>query len=313
MKQLKLFLTTAVCASVCALGLIAQAADEFVTVTFRPEVKKPFIEALSKTFKTTPKQMGPLVWSFKVPPLRTRGQYAELFASLAYVTDTDPVPAYVVADHINPQAVNVQPYNPGTPVKSTDYLPNEFLVKFKANATPDDIRFINSHHGVSQLSVISGIKVHRLRLPQNLSVEDAVKLYGQSPLVEYAEPNYRMKIPTPVTSGAPSTNAQGAPATDPQGAAASPAPANNQNQIPNGTAIITPIPLDGGNQIIVDFRPDTRPETLVLFHQIYGTREVEKRSFYSYRLQLPQSMNANKAVRILMLHPAVIHVQRLYS
>lgn len=312
MKQIKLFFTTLVCASLCSLGAVALAADEFVTVTFRPEVKKPFIETLSKTFKTTPQQIGPQVWKFKVPPLRTRGQYAELFASLAYVTDTDPVPAYVVADHINPQAVNIQPYNPGTPVKSTDYLPNEFLVKFKATATPDDIRFINSHHGVSQLSVISGIKVHRLRLPQNLSVEEAVKLYGQSPLVEYAEPNYRMKIPTPVTSGAPSTNAQGAPSPGPS---SSPAAGNatNQNQIPNGTAIITNIPLDGGNQIIVDFRPDTRPETLALFHQIYGTREVEKRSFYSYRLQLPQSMNANKAVRILMLHPAVIHVQRLYS
>lgn len=307
MKQIKLFFTTAVCASLCAWGLVAQAADEFVTVTFRPEVKKPFIEALSKTFKTTPKQVSPLVWKFKVPALRTRGQYAELFASLAYVTDTDPVPAYVVADHINPQAVNIQPFNPATPVKSTDYLPNEFLVKFKANATPDDIRFINSHHGVSQLSVISGIKVHRLRLPENLSVEEAVKLYSQSPLVEYAEPNYRMKIPTPVASGAPS------PAPSASGEPQANGNATNQNQIPNGTAIITPIPLDGGNQIIVDFRPDTRPETLAFFHQIYGTREVEKRSFYSYRLQLPPQMNPNKAVRILMLHPAVIHVQRLYS
>jgi hypothetical protein len=301
MRHIKLLLTSFVCA--ISLGSPALAADEFVTVTFQPQIQKSFVQMLSQTFKTpAPQQVSANVWKFKIPALRTRNQYAELFASLAYVADTDPVPAYQVADHINPQAVNIQPVNPVTPVKSTDYVPHEFLVKFKASATSEDIQFLNTHNGVNQLSVISGIQVHRLRLPQNLSVEEAVKLYNQSGIVEYAEPNYRMKIPTPVTSTPPNTANPVASATP-----------SNSTQIPNGTAVVTQIPMDGGNQIIVDFRPNTTPETLKLFHQIYGTREVEKRSFYSYRLQLPMTMNPNKALRILMLHPAVIHVQRLYS
>jgi hypothetical protein len=297
MKHLKIFVISGIC--LLALSMPALAREEFVTVTFRPGIDKPFVQMLAETFKSpAPRQTGPQTWVFKVPTLRTRNQYAELFASLVSVSATDPAPIYQVADHINPTAVNIQPYQPGTPVKSTDYVPRELLVKFKPEASAADIRFINSHHGAAVLSVVSGIKVHRLRLPAGLSVEEAVARYGKSPLVEYAEPNYRMKVPSPVPSGS------GVPVT---------ASSTPGSQIPNGTALVTQIPLDGGNQIIVDFRPGTPLDKIAQFHLIYGTREVEKRSHYSYRLQLPQGLNPGLAVRIFMLHPAVVHVQRLYA
>lgn len=295
MKCIKQFLISCLCVVGCALPAFAR--DEYVKVTFRAEVSPAFIEMLSQTFRTpAPRQMGPQTWIFKVPVLRTRNQYAELFAHLPAVAHTDPVPSYQVADQLQPTAVNVQPYQPPVPVKSTDYVPRELLVKFKPEARPEDIRFINSHHGAHTLSIISGIRVHRLRLPAHLSVEEAVRLYTQSPLVEYAEPNYRMKIPAPVASGSPV-----------------PVPGNTSSSLPSGTALITQIPLDGGQQVIVDFKPGTSPHQIAQFHLIYGTREVEKRSHYSYRLQLPQGLNSAVAQRIFMLHPAVIHVQRLYS
>lgn len=302
MKHIKQLLVFCLCALTCAAPALAR--DEFVTVTFRAETTPAFIELLGQTFQTAaPRQTGPQTWVFKVPPLRTRNQYAELFANLLAVERTDPLPNYQVADHISPIAVNAQPYQPPAQVKSSDYVPHELLVKFKTEARPEDIRFINSHHGVSTISVISGLRVHRLRLPASLSVEEAVRLYAQSPLVEYAEPNYRMKIPNPVTSALPGPSS--APSASPS--------AGNSAQFPGATALITQIPLDGGNQVIVDFKPGTPLNQVAQFHLIYGTREVEKRSHYSYRLQLPPGLNPGVAQRILMLHPAVVHVQRLYS
>ncbi|PIQ27892.1 hypothetical protein COW36_08750 [bacterium (Candidatus Blackallbacteria) CG17_big_fil_post_rev_8_21_14_2_50_48_46] len=305
MKSIKLFLTS--CIFSLTLSQSVLAADQFVTVTFRPEVQTSFVEMLGETFKAPhPQNKGNHTWVFKIPSLRTRNQYAELFASLGSVASTDPAPIYQVADHINPTAVNIQPVNPGQPVKTSDYMPGELLVKFKPEASASDIKFLTTHYNASTLSVISGIHVHRLRLPQGMSVEEAKALFSKSPLVEYAEPNFKMKLPDPVSS--PQAGASPAPT-----ASNTPATVGNQTQIPNGTAIVTQIPLDGGNQMIIDFKPGTTAETIAKFHKIYGTREVEKRSFYSYRLQLPLHLNPGLAVRVLMLHPAVINVQRLYS
>ena len=71
--------------------------------------------------------------------------------------------------------------------------------------------------------------------------------------------------------------------------------------------------LDGGGQMLLTFRPQTPATHVALFHQIYGTRAVRQESFYEYRIQLPQGMNPNRALRIFMLYPNVINVQRLYS
>ncbi len=269
-----------------------------VEVTFQPGVKAVAVQEISAAFSAPAKQIQGQRWAFQVPALKTQDQFAELFASLALVSSTNPIPIYKVADQIQPQAVNIQPVAPTTSERTSTFMPEELLVKFKANASPEDIRFINSHHDANVLSRIAGIDVYRLKLPQGSSVQEAIQAYSQSPLVEYAEPNYRMGIPTPVAS--PS----GVPA---------PSPSANSNGIPNGTLVATRIPLDGGGQMLIHFRPGTPDPSIQKFHRIYGTREVKKESFYSYRIQLPAGLNPHVAARVFKLYPRVSDVQKLYS
>lgn len=299
MKRLTLLLGLIFAFFLLAGNAAAQARDQ-VKVTFKAATAKNFVQTLSTTFRARIiQQEGSLTYLFEVPALKSRDQYAELFASLPSVASTDPVPLYKIADHIQPQALHVQPVAPGAnfpdgsqPVGDPSaYLPNELLVKFRAGVSADDIRFLNQTYGASQLSRISGIDVYRLRLPQNLSVEEAIALYGQSDLVEYAEPNYRMGLPRPPADAA----------------------AGNVPPLPGGTAAITPIPLDGGGQMLVYFKPGTANENVQRFHQIFGTREVKKQSFYAYRVQLPAGLNPAVAARIFKLYPHTSNVQRLYS
>jgi len=296
------FLSVSFTASPVTATAVQAAEARTVEVTFQPGVKEDAIREISNAFSSPAKQLQGQRWVFTVPALKTQDQFAELFASLAIVSSTNPVPVYKIADHIKPQAVNLQPVTQAIPERSAAYMPGEILVKFKANASPEDIRFINAHHDANVLSRIAGIDVYRLKLPQGVSVEEALKAYSQSPLVEYAEPNQRVNLPTPVTSPSPGVS--------PNPAAS---PSANTSGIPNGTMVATQIPMDGGGQMLVHFRPGTSDSTIQKFHRIYGTRVAKKESFYSYRIQLPAGLNPSVAVRIFKLYPGVGDVQQLYS
>ncbi|MBI5232856.1 MAG: S8 family serine peptidase, partial [Deltaproteobacteria bacterium] len=75
-----------------------------------------------------------------------------------------------------------------------DYVPDELIVKFKADVTTLDMDALNAKIGVQIIRHFRLIDAHLLKLPQGLSVEKAIELFEQSPLVEYAEPNYIVTI-----------------------------------------------------------------------------------------------------------------------
>lgn len=269
--------------------------DKVVKVTFKPGTPASLIEKISHAFGAPMTKLENQTYVFQVPALKTQDQYAELFAALPTVLETVPVPEYKVADHIQPQAVHFQGVDPQTPVQNeaaantttgpdsngqaANYVPGEVLVKFKTGVTAADIAFFNQQMGTVQVSRIAGIDVYRLRLPQGMSVNDAIARYQASEWVDYAEPNYTMSLPRPV----------------------------------NGTQTVTAIPLDGGGQMLVHFRPGSSREVIDKFQAIYGTRWVKKTSFYSYRVQLPAGLNPAVAARVFKLYPGVSDVQRLYS
>ncbi len=72
---------------------------------------------------------------------------------------------------------------------TTEYVPDEILVKFKPGARENAINKINSDFGTSVKStLLSGTKV--LKISSNKTVEEMVETYCSLPEVEYAEPNY---------------------------------------------------------------------------------------------------------------------------
>lgn len=290
MKYTKRLLLSALCfVGVAGTPTLAASAaqttlnplhDKVVRVQFQPTTPESLIQEISHAFQAPMTRLGDHTYIFEVPALKTQDQYAELFAVLPSVLATEPVPEYKVADHIQPKVVNLQALDAaGKPLKAEDYMPGEVLVKFKGDVSASDIAFFNQSLGASQISRIPSIGVVRLRLPEGMDVQDAISRYEQSGLVEYAEPNATMGLPRPV----------------------------------NGPLAMTPIPLDGGGQMLVHFRPGSSQAVLDKFQRIYGTRWVKKTSFYSYRVQLPAGLNPAVAARVFKLYPGVNDVQRLYS
>ena len=220
MRRLFSLFLALVCLGV--LGSQVQARNVTLTVVFKPGTETQFIELIRSTFKVRVLKKEQLTYVFEVPALKRQEQFTELFAALPSVQETIPAPMYQLADHIQPQAVNLQSAsNPADPVLK----------------------------------------------------------------------------PVPVASSPVET---ASPSALPGG-------------LPTGNAIITPIPMDAGGQILVNFRPATKAETIQKFHRIYGTRAVKQVSFYKYRIQLPSGLNAGTAVRIFKLFPEVTNVQRLYA
>ena len=73
----------------------------------------------------------------------------------------------------------------------SDYVPGELLVKYKDSARSVATEYFRSRLGVSTLRRFRRIGVHHVKLPRNMTVEEALEIYRSDPDVEYAEPNYR--------------------------------------------------------------------------------------------------------------------------
>jgi thermitase len=89
------------------------------------------------------------------------------------------------------------------------YAPGELLVKYKPAVRSEAAEYFRQRWGVSTLRVFRDIGVHHVKLPADMTVEEALDIYRKDPGVEYAEPNYYRyitatpKIPiTRVFSGA---------------------------------------------------------------------------------------------------------------
>lgn len=74
-----------------------------------------------------------------------------------------------------------------------DFVPGELLVKLKEEATRKG-HALPLQPGARVAGTLRTSRVSRLILPKTVTVEEAVRSYEKSPLVEYAEPNYILRF-----------------------------------------------------------------------------------------------------------------------
>ncbi len=74
--------------------------------------------------------------------------------------------------------------------KSNFYVEGELLVKFKNGTASQFARSANAQIGASVLEEFTDLKWQRLKLPEGLSVKDAVAQYENLAEIEYIQPNY---------------------------------------------------------------------------------------------------------------------------
>ena len=77
------------------------------------------------------------------------------------------------------------------------YAEGELLVKFRESVSRDEAEGIISRNGASVIKVIEGIQVYHIRLPKGQDVEEAVNEFSKMPEVQYAEPNYQIRLQQP--------------------------------------------------------------------------------------------------------------------
>ena len=71
-----------------------------------------------------------------------------------------------------------------------EYVPGEALVKYKSFVSASSIKESQAQFGIMTIRKFKYIGVRHVKLPEDLSVEDAIEIYKSDPNVEYAEPNY---------------------------------------------------------------------------------------------------------------------------
>jgi subtilisin family serine protease len=74
------------------------------------------------------------------------------------------------------------------------YAPGELLVKYRPAVRTRTAEYFRQRWGVSILHTFAGIGVHHVKLPADMTVEEALDLYRHDTDVEYAEPNYYRHI-----------------------------------------------------------------------------------------------------------------------
>ena len=70
------------------------------------------------------------------------------------------------------------------------YVPGELLVKYKDSVRSVAAEYFRSRWRVSTLRSFRRIGVQHVKLPRDMTVEEALEIYRSDPDVEYAEPNY---------------------------------------------------------------------------------------------------------------------------
>ena len=77
-----------------------------------------------------------------------------------------------------------------------DHVASELLVGFKSSASPEQIRELEIEYKLTRKQVIDHLNVILYGLPEDISVEGAIKALAKHPFLQFAEPNYRRRIST---------------------------------------------------------------------------------------------------------------------
>ena len=74
------------------------------------------------------------------------------------------------------------------------YKPNEVLVRFRKGVSESAVGAAHASIGAEVVKTYRGVEnLQLVRLPANISVEEAIRRYRQNPDVLYAQPNYTVR------------------------------------------------------------------------------------------------------------------------
>ncbi|HEX8265989.1 MAG TPA: S8 family serine peptidase [Pyrinomonadaceae bacterium] len=78
--------------------------------------------------------------------------------------------------------------------KRDNFVPGELLIKFKGESVPGNLSSLHAENGASVTKEFSELGWQVVKLPDNISTEQALAQYAKSPEIEYAQPNYIYRL-----------------------------------------------------------------------------------------------------------------------
>ncbi len=75
-----------------------------------------------------------------------------------------------------------------------NYLPGEILIKFKDGTSSIRTNLLHENINAKKIGEFRHLKIQHIKLPEETSIEDALEYYRSYPDVEFAEPNYIVRI-----------------------------------------------------------------------------------------------------------------------
>ncbi len=72
----------------------------------------------------------------------------------------------------------------------SDSVPGEILVKFKSSADETEMGNAHKRAGAKKIGEIKRLKIHQVKIPDDMDINDAIAEYSKMSDVEYAEPNH---------------------------------------------------------------------------------------------------------------------------
>lgn len=79
--------------------------------------------------------------------------------------------------------------------RSTEYQPDELLVRFRPDLEPERIEAFNGLNGATVIKRVPALNMYQLKLPDGTDLPAVQKTYQDSPLVERVEPNILLRLP----------------------------------------------------------------------------------------------------------------------
>jgi hypothetical protein len=294
----------------------AELNTDELQVTLQPGTGERFLKVVDVVMGTeTARSLGRDKFVVRQGPRGERDDFAAFFAAMPYVKDVSPRPKRRPSENVpkghilvptqgeagDPSFVADDSGVPG-PGAGRDYVPGELLVKFKKGVSQKQIEEFNAENGTSILGRLDlgAERIYRLSVPDGVEVPDLAGVYGESDLVEYAEPNYKMSIPK-------------LPSTPAKPAKPGKLPKTGYPKVPPsqaGMAISTQQVL--GDSVFVKFQPGVREPLPGLVALVYGVEMMEEDNG-QVRYSLPKGANSLTAARLFKLCPFVSGAEPSYG
>ncbi len=155
------------------LAVDAKADNNYLTVSFKPDTSEKYIKMISLITNTSIKQ--------KLDKNTYKINVIDTNASLNFF--------YTI-----PEVLIINKDNKLQNKKSGDIVDGQVIVRFKSNVTKEEIQKLDKKLQTNSKLISLALNLYITKLPNEMKVTEAIELFKQTKMIDYAEPDRVMKI-----------------------------------------------------------------------------------------------------------------------